>query len=143
MHSYDRDCFVEPLACTPNADCIRPVSVPCTSFSTITALSNVTLEASCSHGIPALFASAPNLLWLQDRGARRLKRDPASILQLNIGLFCNQACSHCHVESSPLRTEMMDRPTAERCITLLKQSGCTIKTVDLTGGAPELNSQFR
>ena len=80
---------------------------------------------------------------MQDKGAKRLRRDPASVLQLNIGLYCNQACSHCHVESSPQRTEMMDRATAERCIALLKQPGCSVKTVDLTGGAPELNSQFR
>ena len=70
-----------------------------------------------------------------------MKRQEASILQLNIGLYCNQACSHCHVESSPKRTEMMDRATAEQCIRLL-QSG-NAATLDITGGAPELNSQFR
>ena len=48
----------------------------------------------------------------------------------------------CHVESSPKRTEMMDRPTATRCLELLKASPA-IKTLDITGGAPELNSQFR
>lgn len=74
---------------------------------------------------------------------RPLRRDPASVLQLNIGLYCNQACSHCHVESSPLRTEMMDRRTAERCLELLASSRDTVLTLDLTGGAPELNSQFR
>ena len=72
-----------------------------------------------------------------------LRRDAASVLQLNIGLYCNQACSHCHVESSPRRTEMMDRATAERCIDLLKEPGGSVSTVDITGGAPELNSQFR
>ena len=74
---------------------------------------------------------------------RPLRRDPATTLQLNIGLYCNQACSHCHVESSPLRKEMMDRRTAERCIALLTASPGSIRTLDLTGGAPELNSQFR
>ena len=74
---------------------------------------------------------------------RPLRRDPATTLQLNIGLYCNQACSHCHVESSPLRKEMMDRPTAERCVALLKASQGSVRTLDLTGGAPELNSQFR
>ena len=74
---------------------------------------------------------------------RPLRRDPASILQLNIGLYCNQACSHCHVDSSPLRKEMMDRRTAERCLELLASSRDTVHTLDLTGGAPELNSQFR
>lgn len=74
---------------------------------------------------------------------RPLRRDPATTLQLNIGLYCNQACSHCHVESSPLRKEMMDRQTAERCMALLKASKGSVRTLDLTGGAPELNSQFR
>jgi len=79
----------------------------------------------------------------QEHGAKHLIRERATILQLNIGLYCNQACSHCHVESSPLRTEMMDRPTAQRCVDLLKAPGCNIRTVDITGGAPELNSEFR
>lgn len=79
---------------------------------------------------------------VKDSGAKALVRESAKIFQLNIGLYCNQACTHCHVESSPKRTEMMDRPTAERCIELLKKSE-TIQTLDITGGAPELNSQFR
>lgn len=78
---------------------------------------------------------------MQDAGVSPLLRSQATILQLNIGLFCNQACTHCHVESSPKRTEMMDRATAVRCIELLKASP-SITTLDITGGAPELNSQF-
>lgn len=65
------------------------------------------------------------------------------MFQLNIGLYCNQACSHCHVESSPRRTEMMDRATAEQCVRLMAASPETVRTVDITGGAPEMNSQFR
>ena len=42
------------------------------------------------------------------------KRKPAEVFQLNIGLYCNQACNHCHVESSPKRKEMMDEATAMR-----------------------------
>ena len=78
----------------------------------------------------------------QEHGVAPLQRGPATTLQLNIGLYCNQACSHCHVESSPLRTEAMDRRTAERCLQLLAGSG-SVRTLDLTGGAPELNAQFR
>jgi hypothetical protein len=73
-----------------------------------------------------------------------LKRGRATILQLNVGLRCNQACSHCHVESSPLRTEEMSERVAQRCLELLsraKERGLT--TLDLTGGAPELSPQFR
>ena len=54
------------------------------------------------------------------------------ILQLNIGLYCNQACNHCHVESSPKRQEMMDRTTADQCLEVLKNSP-SVHTVDITG----------
>mmetsp|Transcript_8401 Transcript_8401/g.25386 ORF Transcript_8401/g.25386 Transcript_8401/m.25386 type:complete len:282 (-) Transcript_8401:1089-1934(-) len=75
-------------------------------------------------------------------GVNPLTRGPATTLQLNIGLYCNQACTHCHVESSPKRTEMMDRKTVDACVGLMKSSS-DITTVDITGGAPELNSEFR
>jgi hypothetical protein len=140
---------------------------------------------------------------MQAQGVSALVRAPATTLQLNIGLYCNQvgacappvhtrctprapaaaaprklrlfcyppppsstprcvrtyrshppppplpcprthrqACTHCHVESSPKRTEMMDRATADRCIALMRSSP-DVTTVDITGGAPELNDQFR
>lgn len=69
---------------------------------------------------------------LQDAGCKPLVRSEATIMQLNIGLYCNQACTHCHVESSPKRTEMMDHATAKRCLQLLKASP-HIKTLDITG----------
>eukprot|EP00057_Strongylocentrotus_purpuratus_P000823 XP_001184067.2 PREDICTED: uncharacterized protein LOC754002 [Strongylocentrotus purpuratus] len=71
-----------------------------------------------------------------------LRKIEIEILQLNIGLHCNQACNHCHVESSPRRKEMMDRETAEKCMAILESSP-SVHTLDLTGGAPELCSQFR
>jgi len=71
-----------------------------------------------------------------------LDRSVTHTLQLNIGLYCNQACGHCHVESSPKRKEMMTAETAARCLDLLKNSP-QIRTLDITGGAPELNDQFR
>ncbi|CAJ1961439.1 unnamed protein product [Cylindrotheca closterium] len=72
-----------------------------------------------------------------------LKRQTPTILQINIGLYCNQACGHCHVESSPLRTEeMMTADTAAQCLALLKNTQ-SITTLDITGGAPELNENFR
>lgn len=77
------------------------------------------------------------------RGSRlEIRRKPLEILQINVGKLCNQACSHCHVEAGPKRTEIMERKTAERLMELLKRSP-TIQTVDLTGGAPELNPNFR
>ncbi|BDA44657.1 hypothetical protein COCOBI_06-1350 [Coccomyxa sp. Obi] len=91
-----------------------------------------------------LKASSFNPLYCpQEHGARPLRRDAATTLQLNIGLYCNQACSHCHVESSPLRKEAMDRATAQACLQLLAASRGTVRTLDITGGAPELNPQFR
>lgn len=71
-----------------------------------------------------------------------LSRNETQIFQINIGLYCNQACSHCHVESSPQRKETMSREVADRCLHLIRNSP-SIKTVDITGGAPELNEQFR
>jgi radical SAM/Cys-rich protein len=71
-----------------------------------------------------------------------LKRDAIKILQVNIGKRCNQACHHCHVESGPNRTENMERETVERLLELLAKEP-QIHTVDITGGAPELNPYFR
>jgi radical SAM/Cys-rich protein len=71
-----------------------------------------------------------------------MTRKETSILQLNIGLYCNQACNHCHVESSPRRTEAMSHDVATQCMDILDKSP-SIDTVDLTGGAPELNPTFR
>lgn len=62
-------------------------------------------------------------------------------LQVNVGKLCNQACKHCHVDASPARTEIMSRETAAKVIRALAQSG--IRTLDITGGAPELNPSFR
>ncbi len=63
-------------------------------------------------------------------------------LQVNIGKLCNLACTHCHVESSPLKVEEnMNRETAEAVVRFMDQ--VEIKTLDLTGGAPELNPHFR
>jgi radical SAM/Cys-rich protein len=62
-------------------------------------------------------------------------------LQVNVGKLCNQACKHCHVDASPARTEIMTRETAEAVVTSLRK--WRIPLLDITGGAPELNSSFR
>lgn len=64
-----------------------------------------------------------------------------TVLQVNVGRLCNQTCKHCHVDAGPDRTESMTRDTAEACIEALARTD--IPTVDITGGAPELNPQFR
>ncbi|XP_014671408.1 PREDICTED: uncharacterized protein LOC106812134, partial [Priapulus caudatus] len=75
-------------------------------------------------------------------GEKWLRKSKVEILQLNIGIYCNQACNHCHVESSPKRKEMMNRETTDRCLVVLKNSP-DFNTLDITGGAPELCSEFR
>ena len=64
-----------------------------------------------------------------------------TVLQINVGKFCNQSCRHCHVDAGPERTEQMTREIAQLCIRALSQTD--IPTVDITGGAPELNANFR
>lgn len=64
------------------------------------------------------------------------------ILQLNVGKWCNQACRHCHVDASPIRTETMPESVARRCMELAA-SIASIDTVDLTGGAPEGHAVFQ
>lgn len=62
------------------------------------------------------------------------------ILQVNVGYMCNLTCEHCHVDAGPDRKEIMDKATMEHCLRVIDQSD--IKTVDITGGAPEMNPHF-
>jgi radical SAM/Cys-rich protein len=70
-----------------------------------------------------------------------ISRNRLDSLQVNLGYKCNQSCVHCHVNAGPNRTEMMSRETVFEVIAFLKASGA--KTLDVTGGAPELNPHFR
>jgi radical SAM/Cys-rich protein len=70
-----------------------------------------------------------------------LQRRALETLQVNLGYKCNQSCLHCHVNASPQRTEMMSAETAALVLQVLRQR--RVKTLDLTGGAPELNPRFR
>ncbi len=70
-----------------------------------------------------------------------LTRNRLDILQVNVGKLCNQACHHCHVDASPIRTEIMTRETIVHILSFLETSN--IQTVDITGGAPELIPDFR
>ncbi len=69
-----------------------------------------------------------------------LKPSGIEIFQINMGKMCNQVCAHCHVDAGPDRKEIMTKQTLERCLEILKNTD--IKTVDLTGGAPEMNPHF-
>ena len=70
-----------------------------------------------------------------------LKPKKLEILQLNLGYMCNQVCSHCHVDAGPDRKEIMTRETMQQCLEVIK--GTSAHTLDLTGGAPEMNPDFR
>ncbi len=70
-----------------------------------------------------------------------LKPTGIDIFQINVGKMCNQTCKHCHVDAGPDRKEIMTRETMELCLKAIQLSGAN--TVDLTGGAPEMNPDFR
>ena len=70
-----------------------------------------------------------------------LKRTSLNTLQVNLGYLCNLSCTHCHVNAGPKRTELMDLETVDVVLAVLKQQGVT--TLDLTGGAPEMNPHFQ
>jgi len=78
---------------------------------------------------------------LTESGLFPLQATGIEILQINVGKLCNQTCHHCHVDAGPDRREVMSRQTAEQCMDVLRAT--SIPTVDITGGAPELNPNFR
>jgi radical SAM/Cys-rich protein len=78
---------------------------------------------------------------LADTDFPPLARRRLETLQVNVGYVCNQSCLHCHVNAGPTRTETMSREVADQVLSYLAASGAA--TLDITGGAPELNPHFR
>src|SRR5688500_2807762 len=76
-----------------------------------------------------------------DAGVPPVTAGAIDVLQINVGKLCNQTCAHCHVDAGPERREVMTRETMEACLAALRASA--IGTVDITGGAPEMNPHFR
>ena len=74
-------------------------------------------------------------------GHAPLRSSGISVLQINVGKRCNQACRHCHVDAGPDRTEVMTPDVVEACLRFLEATD--IPTLDITGGAPELHPAFR
>jgi len=70
-----------------------------------------------------------------------LRPKKLEILQINMGYMCNQVCAHCHVDAGPDRKEIMTKKTMQECLNVIKETGA--HTLDLTGGAPEMNPNFR
>jgi radical SAM/Cys-rich protein len=105
-----------------------------TPAAQVAAVESVNLDASLHGGdFKAALAAA---------GWARLDPTQLEIFQVNLGKLCNMTCRHCHVDAGPDRTDaVMDRDTVEACLRALDRTQA--HTVDLTGGAPELNPHFR
>ncbi len=80
-------------------------------------------------------------LRLLQAGLGKLTAASFDTLQMNVGRMCNQTCVHCHVDAGPDRKEKMDRTTMEDCLRAVEAH--RVRTVDITGGAPEMHSDFR
>jgi len=78
---------------------------------------------------------------LKEGGLFPLRPKAVEIFQVNLGYMCNQVCAHCHVDAGPDRKEIMTQDTMELCLEALRKSKAS--TLDLTGGAPEMNPNFR
>ncbi|MFO0601802.1 MAG: arsenosugar biosynthesis radical SAM (seleno)protein ArsS [Polyangiales bacterium] len=78
---------------------------------------------------------------LASAGLSPLRPTRVDVLQVNVGKVCNQTCRHCHVDAGPDRREAMSRETMALCLDALARTD--IPTVDITGGAPEMNPHFR
>jgi radical SAM/Cys-rich protein len=94
------------------------------------------------HGQTGDFALVPFQQKLEESGLYPLKATGIEIFQVNVGKMCNQVCKHCHVDAGPDRKEIMTQETMQLCLEALKANPL-LKTVDLTGGAPEMNPHFR
>ena len=79
---------------------------------------------------------------LRESGLYPLNPTGIEIFQVNLGKMCNQTCKHCHVDAGPDRKEIMTRNTMMECLEVLKNNP-SFRTVDITGGAPEMNPDFR
>lgn len=78
---------------------------------------------------------------LEALNAFPLKPSKLEILQVNLGYLCNQVCAHCHVDAGPDRKEVMDLETIDKVLAVVQRT--KVNTLDLTGGAPEMNPHFR
>lgn len=81
-----------------------------------------------------------SLPYLKNTDFPAITRNKLEILQVNLGYLCNLSCTHCHVNAGPKRTELMEKATIDDILNFIDQQG--IQTLDLTGGAPEMNPHF-
>ena len=94
------------------------------------------------HEISNEYMLIPFQQKLEESGLYPLKPTNISVFQINVGKMCNQVCKHCHVDAGPDRKEIMTTDTMQQCLDVLAANP-SLQTVDLTGGAPEMNPNFR
>lgn len=115
-------------------------------MTSLTLLRQSSPLAEPAHQVEILESRTAGSLPRFDETLEKLGRGPlrasgVEVLQINVGKVCNQTCEHCHVDAGPDRREAMTRETAEACLRVLAE--CDIPTLDITGGAPEMNPHFR
>lgn len=93
------------------------------------------LDDTASINIPSFTSK------ISEIGLSPLTPTAIDIFQINVGKMCNQVCAHCHVDAGPDRKEIMTRKTMQQCLDAVRDTN--IHTIDLTGGAPEMNPNFR
>ncbi len=80
-------------------------------------------------------------LLLENSGFPKLSRGRLTTLQMNLGYLCNLSCTHCHVNAGPKRTELMSKSVMEIALRFADKHG--LEVLDVTGGSPEMNPEFR
>ncbi len=105
-------------------------------------LSESIFQLSVLNNTLSLESSVPSFKnMIKSSGHKNLTPTKLEVLQINMGKRCNQTCSHCHVDAGPDRIENITRELLEQCLKIIALH--SIPTVDITGGAPELNQNFR
>jgi radical SAM/Cys-rich protein len=95
------------------------------------------------HGVKGeIYNLIPFQQQLENLNLYPLQPTGVEVFQINVGKMCNQVCTHCHVDAGPDRKEIMTLETMQQCLDVLKNNP-SLRTVDLTGGAPEMNPNFR
>lgn len=94
------------------------------------------------HGQTGQYNLIPFQQKLEESNLYPLKPNGIAVFQINVGKMCNQVCRHCHVDAGPDRKEIMTMQTMLQCIDVLRANP-GLKTVDITGGAPEMNPNFK
>lgn len=94
------------------------------------------------HGVTDEYSLIPFQQKLEESNLYPLKPRTITTFQINVGKMCNQVCKHCHVDAGPDRKEIMTSETMQQCLDVLADNP-SLQIVDLTGGAPEMNPNFR